>query len=981
MPKSGLVKRANVDNKIRRSGAVARANWLIPAAVAAAIAGGSAAVRAQDQQPAQDSQVPIAEVTVTGSRIIRQGFASPTPVTALSADELLASRPESLVEGLATLPSLSGGSTTNQDITGSTKRGPGNFLNLRNLGGIGDNLVPRTLVLLDGRRVAPSNDTGNIDINMLPQALISSVNIVTGGASAAYGSDAVAGVVDFRLDTHFTGLKAEVDGGVADAGDGEYHKFSLAGGTNFFDNRLHIIASFDFLRSAEAFANNRPWASGHCLPIPVPGVTTATQSATNPRQVMACNVQTPYASYGGAIYSGPLTTPTQGIAFGPGGVPGPFNYGALKSANYMAGGNGSYYADNVNFDPPARRKVAFTHISYDVSDNIQAFAQVTVASSWSDYEQNSPFFYPPRPFTIFSGNPFIPASVQSQMTQLGVSNFPLGIVAKPDGIITVNSEYTNYDAVAGLQGKFGDGWSWDASFERGKTEFRSQMYNYNVANIYRAADAVVDPSTGQTVCYATLHNAPNSAGCVPIDLFGPGAASAAALNYVRGNLIYNNDNTQTDVAATLHGEPFTLWAGPVSVATGVEYRDNTAVATTDAISAQSPPINTTGIRGFPASLVNQPGGWLTFNPKPEGGSANVKELFGEVVVPLAKDLPFARSIDFNAAVRGIDYSTSGKVATWKYGGTWQPVSDLLIRATESRDIRAPSMTELYASPSSGPTTVFDPFMGNASVNIKTFTQGNPNLQAEKAQTFTGGFTYTPSWIRGLGLSIDYYDIKIKQALGTLAVQDEINECFAGATSLCSLLQRDSTGVLQYVTLPTLNLSQLRSRGVDLEFSYRMGLSTIVSSWSGSASLRMIGTRLLEQSTTVPTSTGVSYVDRVGDIGQGNPKWRVNAIASLEQGPIGLDITGRFIGSGLYNSTYVVGDISNNHVPSNFTMDVDMRYTLTSLPGNPQLSFNVVNVFNRDPPLVPGTALFSPETNAALYNTIGRFYSAGIKVRF
>jgi len=988
MPKSVLTGRSgSTHNNERGAPTGARTRLLIPA-VLAAIAAGPVALAQETATAPQDSteqsgSTPgnLDEVRVTGSRIVREGYNSPTPVTALSAEELLNQQPESIVQGLATLPALSGGTTTAQDITGSTKRGPGSFLNLRNLGGLGDSLVPRTLVLLDGRRIAPSNDTGNIDINMLPQSLISSVDIVTGGASAAYGSDAIAGVVNFRLDTKFTGLKAEVDGGESAAHDAGFHKFSLAGGQSFLDGKLHVIASFDFNQSDTGYAYNRPWANAHCAPVPVPGVTTANQSAANPRQVVECGAETPYASYGGAIYSGPLTTPNQGISFGPGGVPQPFNYGTLKSANYMVGGNGAYYDDNVNFDPPLKTQVAFTHITYDINDNVQAFAQLTMGWNWSDYPQNSPNFYSPRPFTIYSGNPYIPASVQSQMTALGVPSFQLGIVPKADGIITVNSTYRNYDAVGGLNGKFGNGWNWDFSFEHGMTELRSQMYNYNVTNIYRAADAITNPATGQPECYATSIGAPNSAGCVPINLFGPGAASQAALNYVRGLLIYNNDNVQNDAAFTLHGEPFSSWAGPVSIATGVEYRNNTASGTTDPISAENPPLNVTGIRGFPASLLNQAGGWLTFNPKPEAGSDNVKEIFGETVVPLAKNLPLIVSDDLNAALRGIDYSTSGKVLTWKIGNTWSPVGDLLIRVTESRDIRAPSLTELYASPSSGPTTVFDPFNGNASVNIKTLTEGNTALKAEKADTFTGGFTYTSSWIRGFASSIDYYDIKIKEALGQFPVQDEINECYQGVTSLCQFLQRDNTGTLQFVVLPTLNLAQLRSRGVDFEMSYRKQLSDIVSAWNGSSTFRILGTRLLEESTTEPGLTGNIYVDRVGDIGQGNPKWRANAIATVDSGPVGVDLTGLLIGEGLYNSTYGPGDINNNHVPMSFTLNVGIRYTISSLPGNPQAFFHVNNVFNRDPPLVPGTALFSPQTNPALYDVIGRMFSAGIKVQF
>ena len=912
-------------------------------------------------------------ILVTGTRLNNDGLTAPTPVTVVGTKELLAARPQSIDQGLAQLPALTG-STTTKNITGSTKRGPGSFLNLRNLGGTGDGLVPRTLVLLDGRRVVPTNNTGNIDVNLLPEGLIQNVNIVTGGASAAYGSDAVAGVVDFRLDTRFEGLKIDAGGGINEIGDGGYYKFSSAMGTSLLDGRLHLVGAFDYLRAYEAFADNRDWARAHCAEIPVPGVTAVNKTAANPLKQVHCGVTCSNSSYGGAIFSGPLTTATQGITFDGNGQPIPFVYGDLKGPIYQVGGTGAWVSDNVNFKPPLRKWSAFGRAEYEISDNIQIFGQVLFAKSWSHYPQNSAFFYNPRPFTIFSGNPFIPASIQERMDDLGLDSFQLGSVLKDSGLIKVESRYKSIDVVAGLKGSFGGSWNWEVYYEHGKTEFRSQMDNFDVAKIYRAADAVVGPN-GQIVCRASLTHPQTAQGCVPINLFGPGTPSREALNYVRGYLIYDNDNIQDSAAATISGEPFELWAGPVSFAAGVEWRKNSAQAYTDDVSANT--IDYTGIRGFPTAMQAQAGGWLTFNPKAEGGEVSVKEAFAELQVPLLRDVAFFRELDFNGAVRVTDYTTSGTVTTWKVGLMWRPVSDLLIRATQSRDIRAPSLTELYASPSQGPNTVTDPFRNQESINILSLTTGNADLKAERAKTFTIGATYDSSWLPGFGLSVDYYDIKISDAMGTLGAQDTINRCFAGATTLCEYLTRDSTGALATVLLPTLNLSEARTRGIDFEVSYRRPLPSL----DGRMSLRLIGTRLFEQSTSTPTLTGVNYQDRVGDIGLGYPKWRVNAIGTFDFGAVGFDLTGRYVGPGKINTTYTSSDIDNNEVESNFVVDLGARYTLRSIPGEPQLYFIVSNVFDKDPPLVPGTLIFHPQTNPALYDTQGRAYSAGVRMRF
>jgi iron complex outermembrane recepter protein len=979
MSKSDLENCAIARGNVRRCGLAARAGLLIPAAMVIAVTGTLPAAWADEpaatQQSESAAQSELQEVTVTGSRTaVLPGMSAPTPVTSLPVNQLLAIEPLSLIEGLAQLPSLSN-STTPQSIGGRTTLGQGSFLNLRNLG------TDENLVLLDGLRVTPNNIQGNVDVSLLPQSLISNVDIVTGGASAAYGSDAVAGVTNFVLNSRFTGFKVDAGSGRSSVGDGGSDKLSLAWGAPFLDDRLHVVASFDWRHSESADAANRPWANSHCAVVNTPGVTAATESPTNPLTQFACNVTQPIASYGGAITSGPLTTPTQGISFGPGGYPQPFIYGALHTGNFQVGGTGdpAYLADAVNFITPLDVKTGFGHLVYDISDNVQAFAQLTASRSVSNYAETPSNFDASRPISIFSGNPYIPASIQSQMTQLKVASFQLGIVPESWGNIMADDSEETYDALAGLKGKFGTGWSWEVHYEHGRSQWEmTQPGNPDELNLYRAADAVLAPN-GTIVCGSALVNPAKYGSCVPINLFGPGAASPQALAYIDGaGSVMSDDNVmvQDDATASINGAPFSTWAGPASFAAGVEWRRLSGVQSTDGIS-QEYPLDFTDVRGVPPAVAAQLGGWMSTNPQPANGAYHVTEGFAEFLVPLAKDLPLVKELDLNAAGRLTDYSQSGLVETWKAGATWRPIDDLLFRVTESRDIRAPNIANLYAGLSTSAVTVTDPFRSGASFSIKDASLGNPDLVPERANTFTVGATYQPSWLNGFGVSVDYYDIKINDELASLSPQQEVNGCYQGEQQYCSLLLRDSSGDLYVIETPTLNLNEAQTKGLDLDVNYHTSLS------GGTLGLRLIGTRLFEQSTTVSSATGSVFTEYAGSLVQGDPTWLLNLITSYDRGPIGFDLSARFIDSGVYNSSYLVGELDSKDmsVPSNFTLNAGVRYTLKSVPGAPELYFTIQNLLDKAPPLLPSTALTSFETNAQLYDAMGRYFFGGIRMTF
>jgi len=943
---------------------------LIAAAVTAAIAASaSTAVHAQEQ-PSSDE--PIQDVVITGSRVIREGMSSPTPVTALSSDELLQANPQSVAQALALLPSM-GTSTTPKSIGGRSTLGPGSFLNLRNLG------PTRNLVLLDGRRVVPSNIAGNIDINLLPQGLIQSVNVVTGGASAAYGSDAVAGVTNFILNTRFEGLKVDLNGGEsAHDEDGGSYKLSLIGGDSFFDNRLHVVGSFDWRHSNSAYQQNRGWANQYCALIPIPGVTPATMSPTNPRQTIACGVTQANASYGGAIISGPLVTAAQGISFDSNGEPVPFVYGQNKTTNLQVGGSGNLMGDVVNFITPLDNKVGFLHAAFDLNDSTEVFVQGTFSRAESLYAQTPPYFYGSTALNIQSGNPFIPASLQARMSNLGVNTFALNTTPKSWGVIDTDTNYETWEAVTGARGHFGETWAWDAHYEHGRTAFgvvyRDQI---NLERLYRATDAVTAPD-GSTACYSALANPTAYGNCVPLNPMGANSASAEALAYIHGGGTPWNYNImeQDNFAASVNGQPFSSWAGPVGLGAGVEWRELKGETQSDAISHNT--IDFTGVRNVPASVLPpKVGGWATTNLLETSGSYVVKEGFVEALVPLAKDLPGARSLDLNAAGRVTDYSQSGTVETWKVGLTYRPIDELLFRATRSRDIRAPGIGDLYAKDSLSPNViVVDRVNGNASVSVPTALAGNPDLKPEKADTTTVGLTYEPEWLKGFGASVDYYNIEIEDVLASVGAQETIDRCALGQQQFCALLIR-SNGTLTVVRLPTQNLSEAKTRGVDLDLTYRTNVA------DGNATFRLIGTRLLEQSTTTPSTSGSTYSDRVGDMTLGYAKWLVSSTANYDHGPVGVNAIARWVSSGKFNTTYQPGDIDPRFedVPSMLTIDLGARYRLENVGGAPEVYLNVANVLDKDPPLIPGASLIGFQTNSTLYDTMGRYYTLGVRVTF
>lgn len=916
---------------------------------------------------------PTAEIRVTGTRlVVPRGFQSPAPMTVVDEAELDARVPTNLSDSLNQLPVFRDSHTPASNGISTVGSVGQSFLNLRGLG------PARTLVLLDGRRIVPSTSAGMVDISILPEPPTKRVDIVTGGVSAVYGSDAVAGVVNFVLDDRFEGVKVTAQAGQAAAGDAEVRKFELGGGAPVFNGRGHLVGSTGYFSdSGIATWRDRDWFNS-CARIANPALV--------PSSIMACNVHSAAFTPGGLIPSGPL----KGIEFGPGGVPRQFNYGAQATTLTMIGGDGQDHGENTSAVPEVKRQTAFAHLTYDLTPNLSFFVEGLYGEAKVHFEPLSPWEGQSTGFTIFDDNAFLPEEIRRRMAEENIASFPLWRFSYDFGPVISESRNRTTSGAIGFEATFG-GWSVDAYYQQGRNNYlQTTQNNPRINLLYNAADAIVGPD-GNIVCRSTLVNPDN--GCVPLNLFGPGAPSAAAKEWLLGTTWGDQTVRQDVFNLSVSGKPWQLRAGPVSVAFGGGYRRESSHMVVDPISTTIRR-STGDYKGFPAAIEGLIGGWERTNVQPISGEYDLTELFAETLVPLLHGVRGAQSLDLSLAARLTDYSTSGNVTTWKVGLTYEPTSLVRFRGTASRDIRAANISELFSGPSLGQGNLIDPFQPAGSPErlpvVYTRPQGNPNLTPEKADTRTIGIIVQPSFVPGLSVSLDFYDIEIKDAIGTLSGQVIVDQCFQGAASLCPLLTRDpTTGVLTAVDAPYLNLSLRKTRGYDLEVVYQKFLD------SGSLTLRGLASYV---DTLTTLNLGAPEIESAGQTGRPGTGGIPNLVANvsvqyLGRSGYGAYVQARYIDEGI-NDAMLSPDIldpASNRVASVTYTDVTLTKRIGKLVADSnalwgaELFLTVNNLFDREPPSAPSPWLVfgAPNggTNGAVFDLIGRRYNAGIRMQF
>jgi iron complex outermembrane recepter protein len=905
---------------------------------------------AQERAPSAGD---VSEILVTASRIVRDGYQAPTPTTILNADEIKRDASVNVAEYLLKVPTFAGsvynnGSTTSAGLPGISS------MSLRNLS------PQRTLVLLDGQRL-PAATTGDfVDINAIPNGIIKRIDVVTGGASAAWGSDAVAGVVNFVIDKDFTGLRGEVSGGATQHGDNENLKVSLTAGTKFAGGRGKLMVSGETsFNDGVSNVSERDWYEGYRQ------VVNPAYAAGNgqPFYLVANNVGPVQVAPGAIVTAGPLA----GTVFGEGGQVSRLNFGQVAANSaYMVGGDwkvGDWHPITQNLQVPLSHQNLFARVSYDVSDSVTLYSQIMYGRSYLD-AMTTPY-YQYGGITIQRDNAFLPASIVSAMQARNLTSLTVGSWNQAIGALPYESEKELFRYTLGGIGEFGlfgTSWKWDAYVTRNESHFKQDYTVPIMANYGRAIDAVMGPN-GVPVCRSTLTNPSN--GCAPFNILGTGVATSAGLDYVMGLAQLDARIVQDIFSASISGEPFSTWAGPVSVAAGVEHRRDKEDGTSDPISKA---------RGYWAGNYN-----------PLIGSYEVTEGFIEVAAPLLNDSFLGKSLELNGAVRHADYSTSGGVTPWKVGVTYTPVDDVTLRVTRSRDIRAGSLSVLFQPGQTLTQALFNPWTG-ATQTTQFTTYGNPTISPERADTKVIGAVFRPRWVPGLTFSADYWDINVEDAITTISVTALIDGCYTGQfPQYCPNVGRNPDNSFTAITLTPVNLAYVNVRGLDLELGYRVPVG------QGELSLRALATNGLKN----VTNNGLPNAVDVDVLGLNNnmPDWRYTISATYNQGSFTGALTARGLSSGVYRNeniecrsncpanTAANPTISDNTYGGALYFDLALNYVFfEGLEG----FATVTNVANKDPePYAHGPGVGNPQWGVlpSAYDYLGRSFRAGVRFEF
>jgi len=879
----------------------------------------------------------LQEITVTGSRVIQNGLDSPTPLTSINMGAMSQLQPTTVADQLNDLPTFSGSRNqfTNAS-TGNLGTGPAapnpsaNVLNLRNMGYL------RTLVLYDGKRVPPTSPDGTTDVNMIPQMLLQRVDIVTGGASAVYGSDAVTGVVNFVTDTHFTGFKAQANAGISGDYDGRTYDQGVAWGKDLFGGRGHFEVSLENRSNPSIlYRNQRAWGRDVWT---VQGAGTA----VNPYHLVQ-NTRLGAYTFGGLVTSGPLA----GQQFTSNGYLAPCITGApTGTKGIYSGGCGAY--NNSSFAASLQMDQAFARMDYDFSDSIHG--DVTLAATYNHNAAvgaNNTL----SNVTLSAQNPYLPAEYQDALATAGQTSFKLS--KSFQGLPQRTESWTrNYWLNAELQGKFGDSYHWDAWYTHSESRQDTRLDdNINNQRLAAALNAVIDPASGQPACNATLASPGADPGCVPLDVLGPNAESQAALAYVVQPTEFLSTQKMDDVSGSVTGAPFNDWAGPVHLALDAEWRNlSWALASTADPNATA---NCAGIQYNCTATTLLWADGATPNRSPV--SESVAEGALEFDAPLLRNLPLAKRVSLNGAARFTRYSQSGSAVTWKAGLVWRMNDQLTFRATRSRDIRAPSLFELYFPRSVNNIVITDLLTGQ-SPQVPSYNGGNPSLRPEVGYTSTVGLVFEPRWAPGLAVTLDGFWINITNAITNLQGTNPTvqAQCYAsgGASTYCQLQQRPdgftNTSPTNAVTAwynEYINISSQNSSGADLDATYMTHL------FHRSLRLRALGTF---QPHIVYNTPGLTTIDLGGvafssNALQASPVWRWTFMADYQPlHNLSLQLMERW-----RSSLAWTGDptqiVSSPRIPSVAYTDLNLAYRFAKSDSTTELYLNVQNLFNKQPP--------------------------------
>jgi iron complex outermembrane receptor protein len=969
---------------------------------------------------ADASTAGLEEVVVTGSRIVSTNLVSISPVTTVTAGDIAVTGLTRVEDILNNLPQVFAGqgSTIANGSDGTAT------VDLHDLG------PQRTLVLVNGKRLGPGSADGRnfSDINQIPAQLIEKVEVLTGGASATYGADAVSGVVNFILNTHFEGVKIDANygqyqhqnhddflaGKVDSAGFGP-----LPGNVNAgFNKDLAILLGSNFADGAGNATFYGTYSND--------GAVTQ-----RPYDYSSCNLTGKHTPAGGtAVSCGGSQTSAGGLFIGYNGAGATTVYNTVdpKTGQFRAFNNATdlYNFAALNFfQRPAERWTAGSFVNYDINSHVNLYSEFMFTKNTS-VAQIGPGGDFGNAATISCADPLLTAQEVSVLCAPG--NFPQAAGTAPN---TINLAYilrrniegggrqatfnnSTYREVFGVKGDFADAWKYDVSAQASNTTIIQANLNYfSNASLINALNVVADPTTGQPVCTSVLNG--SDPKCVPYNIWTPGGVTKAALNYLNVPLTLTGEVQEyiahADVSGDLgkYGIKLPTASSGMQVNFGSEWREDRAHIDPD----------------LESQLGAGSGGGGPIPPI--AGQIHVAEVFTEFNLPLVDGLPFADQLAFDGGYRYSSYSLGFKTNTFKVGLEWAPIHDVRFRGSFNRAVRAPSIGELFTSPSVGPGGTVDPCWGptpvltaaqcaltgvgpagtqggygniklNTATQINTLSAGNPNLTPEKANTTSVGFVFQPSFLPHFTSSLDYYDIKITNAiLSTTAEATAIILACGelGSTSACSLIHRSpGSGSLYlnpsgFVDTTNSNVGALSTKDLDLKMNYSMDIGGL-----GKLNYALEGSYVISN-TTQPFPGGPSF-NCAGYWGTtcGNPlpTWRHTFNTDWITPWAGLDFNVRWR---YFSATRV--DTTNQSVllnsPSTTFPGFDhiSNYSYIDLSAAAQVAkgitvrLGVNNVLDKDPPTILSancpTGSCNGNTWSQTYDVLGRFLYLHVTAQF
>jgi outer membrane receptor protein involved in Fe transport len=989
------------------------------------------------------------EIIITGTRIRRPNLESAAPITTVAGDEFFQTGQVSIGDVLNELPQLR--STFSQQ--NSTRFLGTRGLNLLDLRGLG---TQRTLVLVNGRRHVGGDLLSNAvspDVNTFPTDLIERVDLITGGGSSVYGSDAIAGAVNFVLKQNYEGVQLRGQSGISKVGDAGNQYASILAGTNFAGGRGNIAANFEYAHQSKYYASARKQlrqADGFVV-VQADAAGSVNGSDGIPDRVFLRDIRSTTISLGG-LYN--VASPTG--ACGRAGNGAAFNctylfqpdgsllqqtgqrVGLAPNGSFL-GGNGysGREGDLVALSPNLDRYAVNLLGHFEISDALVPFFEAKYVRTVAQGSQSGPFFTQgttlggdPRE-QIRLDNPYLSTQARATITAARIA---AGLSANDSTRIALRRNWLDfgirderitretYRAVVGVRGNFNDDWNYELTANYGEHREKNKIIsNVNVQRFLLGMDTTRN-AAGQIVCRSQID--PSAAGediggnpaqlaadiaaCVPINPFGSGSVSPGARNYVTVDSKASGKITQFVANGFVSGDSsqlFELPGGPVGFSVGGEYRRETVRYDLDALTQA---------------------GYAFYNSIPSfrAPSFAVKEAFGELSVPVLKDVPFFKELTLTGSGRFSDYKgTAGKVYT--YGGevVWKPIDDIRLRATYTRATRAPNLVELYSAQGqnftpapSDPCSTRNLATGSTTraanctaagrpagydyvytSSLETVSGGNPNLKAEKSDNWTFGGVLTPRFAPGLSLSVDYYNIKVSRVISSVDAQTVLNNCYDAATlnnPFCSLFQRaGATGgprgeipfqILEGTLLESsLNFAKLKARGIDAELAYRHTFGKVT------ANVRANWTHVLQRDDFLDP-TDPNYADQVlGEVG--DPKNRIVANMDAKIGKVTFGYQVRWIGKMAFgqveNTVSVQGrppenlDYADAKGYGNvFYHDIRVDYDMTN---RFSLYGGVDNLTDRYPPW-GGTGIGTGFDNTGvtgLYDNRGRYFYVGVQAKF